>query len=70
MSIDTCYHCSRHVDTDYDLDCYIGDSSECVCESCRDKLVLRGELIEDADGWLRWTQADREADERNAKERS
>ncbi len=53
MSIDTCTRCSRHVDTDYDLDCYVG-YSDCVCEPCRDKLVLRGELIEADDGSLRW----------------
>ncbi len=54
MSIDTCSRCSRHVDTDHDLECYIGDIGDCVCEPCRDKLVLRGELIESDDGALRW----------------
>lgn len=42
MSMDRCLHCSRLVDTDYDLDCYVrfvGHKHEvCICEPCRDDI--------------------------------
>ena len=47
MSMDTCSRCSRPVDTDFDLDCYleVGNMRSqtytvCICEPCRDKQEL------------------------------
>lgn len=36
MSVDRCAHCSRQVDTDFDLDCY-DEEGQCMCEPCRDR---------------------------------
>lgn len=40
MSMDRCATCSRLIDTDFDLDCYIDTSPTttiCLCEACREK---------------------------------
>lgn len=34
MSCDRCTNCTRVVDTDIDVDCYVDDV--CYCERCRD----------------------------------
>jgi hypothetical protein len=36
MSIDSCGNCGNSIDTDFDLECYVGDT--CLCENCRDKM--------------------------------
>ena len=44
MSMDTCSHCSKLVDTDFDLDFYVDIGNQRrleqwigLCESCRDR---------------------------------
>lgn len=45
MSMDRCSRCSRIIDTDYDLECYVPDPRHslaghpdiCVCERCRER---------------------------------
>ena len=44
MSIDTCAHCDRYIDTDSDCECYIEvgnmrrmNATICLCEPCREK---------------------------------
>ncbi len=46
MSMDRCAHCGAHVDTDFDLECYVPDPRHsirhhhpdiCICERCRER---------------------------------
>ena len=39
MSMDICQRCDCDVDTDWDMDCYVGEPRKevCICEYCREK---------------------------------
>lgn len=58
MSMTTCDRCCAYVDSDWDVECFIGDTSTTLCERCRDRLLLRGELIEAEDGTLQFAPID------------
>jgi hypothetical protein len=40
MSIDRCAECSNYVDTDDDIDCYDNLKEICLCEICREKIII------------------------------
>ena len=44
MSCLHCDRCSRLIDSDYDLDCFVNDGDYIVCETCRDRMEIAGEL--------------------------
>jgi hypothetical protein len=34
--MDRCHMCSRPVDTDFDLECYVDGTTQCRCQHCRE----------------------------------
>jgi hypothetical protein len=34
--MDRCHMCSRPVDTDWDLECYVDGTTQCRCQRCRE----------------------------------
>lgn len=48
MSTVLCDHCSRVIDSDFDIDCFVEvlgfDQSLIACSTCRDRMEESGEL--------------------------
>jgi hypothetical protein len=51
MSMMCCEKCDAYIDTDYNVECFVGD--RCICERCQESLLSEGDLIE-VDGELKW----------------
>ncbi len=47
MSMMMCERCDAFIDTDYDVECFVGD--RCICVDCQMEMFDDGELI-DVDG--------------------
>ena len=44
MSCVLCDKCSRLIDSDDDVECFIGDTDIVACERCRERMEADGEL--------------------------
>lgn len=47
MSICRCDFCFATIDSDADVDCFIGDTDIVACARCRERMAERGELDTD-----------------------